>query len=94
MNISEDEKKKIIEKQILSFKKKVNKNKKNIFKSILKEIKTTSKKLYWKSFFNLSYFYKSFLFSVLKKKIEKNKIYDCVFLYVKKFSLTKKIFMS
>ena len=74
MNISEDEKKKIIEKQILSFKKKVNKNKKNIFKSILKEIKTTSKKLYWKSFFNLSYFYKSFLFSVLKKKIEKNKI--------------------
>ena len=74
MKISLDKKKEIIKKQNLSYRKKVSKNKKTIFKSIVKEIKTTSKKLYWKSFFNLSYFYKSFAFSVLKKKIEKNKI--------------------
>ena len=64
MKISLDKKKEIIKKQNLSYRKKVSKNKKNIFKSIVKEIKTTSKKLYWKSFFNLSYFYKSIAFSV------------------------------
>ena len=74
MKINQNEKKKIVEKQNLSYRKKVSKNNKNFFKSILKEIKTSGKKLYWKSFFNISYLYKSLLFLILKKKIVTNKI--------------------
>ena len=74
MKINQDEKKKIVEKQNLSYRKKVSKNNKNFLKSILKEIKTSGKKLYWKSFFNISYLHKSLLFLILKKKIVTNKI--------------------
>ena len=45
-----DEKKKIVEKQNLSYRKKVSKNNKNFFKSILKEIITSGKKFYWKRY--------------------------------------------
>ena len=74
MKINQDEKKKIVEKQNLSYRKKVSKKNKNFLKSILKEIKTSGKKLYWKSFFNISYLHKSLLFLILKKKIVTNKI--------------------
>ena len=50
MKINQDEKKKIVEKQNLSYRKKVSKNNKNFFKSILKEIKTTGKNYIGKVF--------------------------------------------
>mgnify|MGYP000232641648 CR=1 FL=1 len=40
----------------------VNKHKKNFLRSIIKEIKTTGKKIYWKSLFNITYFYTSTIF--------------------------------
>ena len=51
MKIDNQERKDIIEKQNLSYRSIVNKNKKNIFKSVVKEIKITSKKIYWKNKF-------------------------------------------
>ena len=74
MKINSEKKKSIIEKQNLTYRQKVSKNKKNILKSIIKELKTTSKKIYWKFSFNISYFYKSSIFSILKKDIKINKI--------------------
>ena len=74
MKIDNQEKKKIVEKQNLSYRSKVNKNKKNIFKSIYKEIKITSKKIYWKNKFLTSYYLKSLIFLISKKKIITNKI--------------------
>ena len=74
MKISNEEKESIIKKQNLLYRQKVSKNNKNIFKSIIKEIKTTSKKIYWKSFFYTFYFYKSFVFFILNKKVTIKKI--------------------
>ncbi len=74
MKINLEKKKEIVNKQNFTYRQKVSKNKKNIFKSIIKELKTTSKKMYWKSSFNISYFYKSSIFSILKKDIKINKI--------------------
>ena len=74
MKIDNQERKDIIEKQNLSYRSKVNKNKKNIFKSVVKEIKITGKKIYWKNKFLISYYYKSFVFFISKKKIIKSKI--------------------
>ncbi len=74
MKTDNQERKDIIEKQNLSYRSKVNKNKKNIFKSVFKEIKITSKKLYWKNKFLISYYYKSLVFFISKNKITKSKI--------------------
>ena len=74
MKIDNQEKKKIIEKQNLSYRSKVNKYKKNIFKSIFKEIKISSKKIYWKNKFLTSYYLKSLIFFISKHKIIKSKI--------------------
>ena len=74
MKTDNQERKDIIEKQNLSYRSKVNKNKKNIFKSVVKEIKITGKKIYWKNKFLISYYYKSFVFFISKKKIIKSKI--------------------
>ena len=74
MKTDNQERKDIIEKQNLSYRSKVNKNKKNIFKSVVKEIKITSKKIYWKNKFLISYYYKSLVFFISKNKIIKSKI--------------------
>ena len=74
MKTDNQEIKDIIEKQNLSYRSKVNKNKKNIFKRFIKEIKITGKKIYWKNKFLISYYYKSFVFFISKKKIIKSKI--------------------
>ena len=74
MKTDNQERKDIIEKQNLSYRSIVNKNKKNIFKSVVKEIKITGKKIYWKNKFLISYFFKSFIFFISKKKIIKRKI--------------------
>ena len=74
MKINNQEKEKIIKNQTLSYRSKVNKNKKNIFKSIIKEIKITSKKIYWKNKFFISYYIKSLIFFISKKKITRKKI--------------------
>ena len=50
-NQSEKKKKKIVDKQNLAYRRKVKKINKNIIKSFIKEIKTFSKKIYWKTFF-------------------------------------------
>jgi len=73
-NLSDQEKQKIVDRQNLAYREKVKKIKKNIFKSAVKEIKTFSKKVYWKSFFYFSYYYKTIIFFVLKKVIIENKI--------------------
>ena len=66
---------KIINNQKLAFKKKANKLKKNIFLSIIKEFKNFFKKLYWKMFFNLVYFFRTIIYLKSKKKeIINNKI--------------------
>ena len=69
MKIDNQEKKQIVEKQNLSYRSRVNKNKKNILKRFIKEIKITSKKIYWKNKFLISYYYKSFVFFISKKKL-------------------------
>jgi len=74
MIINDFEKKRIIKKQNLSYRVLVKKNNKNIFKSIIKEIKTLSKKIYWKSLFFLFYNIKSFAFIFSFRKVVKNKI--------------------
>ena len=74
MKTDNQERKDIIEKQNLSYRSIVNKNKKNIFKSVVKEIKITGKKIYWKNKFLISYYYKSFVFFISRKKIIKSKI--------------------
>ena len=74
MKISVEEKKKLINKQNLSYKFKVNKHKKNFLRSIIKEIKTTGKKIYWKSLFNITYFYKTFNFLLSNTHVTENKI--------------------
>ena len=66
MKTDNQEIKDIIEKQNLSYRSIVNKNKKNIFKSIFKKIKITGKKIYWKNKFLISYYYK-FGFFYFKK---------------------------
>ena len=74
MKISVEEKKKLINKQNLSYRLKVNKHKKNFLNSIIKEIKTTGKKIYWKSLFNITYFYKTFNFLLSNIHVTENKI--------------------
>jgi len=74
MKFSIEEKKKLINKQKLSYRLKVNKHKKNFLNSIVKEIKTTGKKIYWKSLFNFSYLYKTFKFSISNTNVTENKI--------------------
>ena len=74
MTFDNKEKEKIIENQTLSYRSKVNKNKKNIFKSIIKKIKIISKKIYWKNKFFISYYIKSLIFFISKKKITRKKI--------------------
>ena len=73
-NLSDKEKKSIIDKQNLAYRKKVKKVNKSITKSFIKEIKTFSKKIYWKSFFYTFYFYKTVSFFLSNKKIIENKI--------------------
>ena len=73
-NLSDKEKKKIVDKQNLAYRRKVKKINKNIIKSFIKEIKTFSKKIYWKTFFYTSYYFKTIFFFTLKKKIIENKI--------------------
>ena len=73
-NLSDKEKKKIVDKQNLAYRRKVKKINKNIIKSFIKEIKTFSKKIYWKTFFYTSYYFKTIFFFKLKKKIIENKI--------------------
>ena len=70
--MNEELKKKILADQKLAFKKKVNKINKNIFRSIVKEIKNFFKKSYWKITFNFFYFLKTLIF--LFKKENKNSI--------------------
>ena len=74
MKINNQEKKQIVEKQNLSYRSRVNKNKKKILKSIVKEIKITSKKIYWKNKFLISYYLKSLIFLFSKHKITTNKV--------------------
>ena len=74
MKISDEEKKNIIKKQNFSYRLKVNKHKKNLLNSTIKEIKTTSKKIYWKSLFNISYYYKSLNFLISNNPITENNI--------------------
>ena len=74
MKISVEEKKKLINKQNLSYRFKVNKHKKNFLRSFIKEIKTTGKKIYWKSLFNITYFYKTFNFLLSNTHVTENKI--------------------
>tara|TARA_B110000027_G_scaffold74121_1_gene79081 strand:+ start:650 stop:1567 length:918 start_codon:yes stop_codon:yes gene_type:complete len=73
-NLSDKEKKSIINKQNLAYRKKVKKANKSIVKSFIKEIKTFSKKIYWKSFFYAFYYYKTVFFFLSNKKIIENKI--------------------
>ncbi len=73
--MNEELKKKIIADQKLAFKKKKNKIKKNILRSIIKEIKNFFKKNYWKLFFNLHYYFKTIIFFINKNNdIFTNKI--------------------
>ena len=65
--MKKNEAEKVINNQKLAFKKKANKIKKNIFLSIIKEFKNFFKKLYWKTFFNLGYFFRTFIYLGLKK---------------------------
>ena len=74
MKLDIEEKKKIIKNQNLSYRLKVNKHKKNFLNSIVKEIKTTGKKIYWKSQFNISYFYKTIKFLISNTNVVENKI--------------------
>ena len=73
-NLSNEEKKNIIDRQNLAYRKKVKKINKSIVKSFSKEIRIFSKKIYWKSFFYISYFFKTVFFQLSKKKIIENKI--------------------
>ena len=68
-----DKEKKIVDKQNLAYRRKVKKINKNIIKSFIKEIKTFSKKIYWKTFFYTSYYFKTIFFFALKKKLLKIK---------------------
>ena len=52
----------------------INKHKKIFLNSIVKEIKTTGKKIYWKSLFNFSYLYKTIKFSISNTNVTENKI--------------------
>ena len=72
-NLSDKEKKSIINKQNLAYRKKVKKANKSIVKSFIKEIKTFSKKIYWKSFFYAFYYYKTVFFFYQTKKLSKIK---------------------
>jgi hypothetical protein len=72
--LSDKEKQSIIDKQNLAYRKKVKKVNKSFAKSFIKEIKTFSKKIYWKSFFYVSYFFKTVFFLISNKKIIENKI--------------------
>ncbi len=66
--MNEEYKKKIIADQKLAFKKKTNKIKKNIFKSIIKEIKNFFKKNYWKILFIYKYYLITIIYYLNKKK--------------------------
>ena len=66
--MNEEYKKKIIADQKLDFKKKTNKIKKNIFKSIIKEIKNFFKKNYWKILFIYKYYLITIIYYLNKKK--------------------------
>ena len=72
--MNEEYKKKIISEQKLAFKKKTNKIQKNVFKSIVKEIKNFFKKNYWKTKFTFDYYKKTFLSLKNMKNIKLNKI--------------------
>ena len=73
-NLSDKEKQSIIDKQNNAYREKVKKINRNIIKSLIKEIKTLCKKIYWKSIFNISYFYKTIFFLLSNKTIIENKI--------------------
>ena len=72
--MNEEYKKKIVSDQKLAFKKKTNKIQKNVFKSIVKEIKNFFKKNYWKIKFTFDYYKKTFLSLKNMKNIKINKI--------------------
>ena len=71
--MNDEFKKEIIANQKLAYKKKTNKIKKNIFRSIYKEIRNFFKKNYWNFLFNFNYYQKT-LFSISQNKILENKI--------------------
>ena len=73
-NLNDKKKQIIIDRQNLAYRKKVKKINKSIIKSLNKEIKTFSKKIYWKSFFYISYLYKTVFFQISKKNVIENKI--------------------
>jgi len=64
----------IIQNQKKKFKAKVKKDKKNILRSIQKEILVFFKKVYWKNFFSIKYILLTIAYFIKykKKKIKKN----------------------
>ena len=60
MKLSNQEVDEIINNQKLAYRKKVNKDKKTILSSLVKEIKNFGKKTFWKTYFNFHYIYLTF----------------------------------
>ena len=74
MKLSNQEVDEIINNQKLAYRKKVNKDKKTILSSLVKEIKNFGKKTFWKTYFNFHYIYLTFFFNIKNNEIYTNKI--------------------